>query len=169
MQFDKNLLFFGNSPYQSVSDYTSLAGFTATSPGWSSPAINLGVAEDMGIGDGEAVPKLALYVGAGITSSSAGFLLNVQFRGSTDSTHWTVYAESGPLSTASFVAGAKIFPIDVPHRPAGAALPQYYDINIAATGTNGSDTISAGSLFGGIVIQRTDNPVGLYRSGFSVI
>ena len=166
MNFDKNLLFFGNSPYQSLSDYTTLVGVTAS--GLASTAINLQVAQDLGIGDGEAVPKVALYVGNAITSSSASLTIQVQFRGSTDSVHWTVYAESDALTTASYLAGAKLLPIDIPHRPAGASLPQYYDINLVV-GNAGSTALSAGSIFGGIVIQRTDNPVGLYPSGFTVI
>lgn len=167
MFFDSQLVFFGTAPYASVSNYQSLAGLV--SAGTASAAINLTVAEDMGIGDGEAVPKLAIFVGTAVTSACTGTNINVQFRGSTDSSHWTVYAESGPLTTASFTAGAKIFPIDVPHRPAGAALPQYYDLNLAVTGVGGSETISAGSILAGIVIQRFDNPVGLYSSGFTVV
>ena len=132
-----------------------------------STVVDMGVAEDLGIGDGEAVPKLALYIGTAVTSASTGLRINVQFRGSTDSSAWTVYAESGALTTASFTANTKIFPIDVPHRAAGAAVPRYYDINLAVTGTNGTDTISAGTIIGGIVIQRSDNPAIQYPAGYS--
>lgn len=167
MNFDKQLLFFGSSPFQSVSDFTSLAGVTST--GITSSTIDLGVAQDMGIGDGEAVPKLALYIGAGITSSSASLTVNVQFQGSTNSSTWTTYAESGATTTATLVAGAKLFPIDVPVRPAGAALPRYYRLNIDVGPSGAAASISTGSLYGGIVLQRTDNPVGYYPSGFSVV
>lgn len=167
MFFDSQLVFFGSSPYASVSNYQSLAGVTAG--GTASATINLGVPEDMGIGDGEAVPKLAIFVGTAVTSACTGTRINVQFRGSTDSTNWTVYAESGPLATSSFIAGAKIFPIDVPHRPAGASIPQYYDLNLAITGVGGAETISAGSVLAGIVIQRADNPSIKYSSGFTVV
>ncbi len=166
MNLDTQLLFFGSSPYQSVSDFTSLVGTTGS--GITSSTIDLGVAMDMGIGDGEAIPKLALYIGTGVTSSSASLTLNVQFQGSTNSTTWTTYAESGAATTASYAAGAKVFPIDVPHRSAGAALPRYYRINLDV-GTAGSTAISTGSIFGGIVLQRTDNPGGLYPSGFVVV
>jgi hypothetical protein len=167
MLFDSQLVFFGSAPYASVSNYQTLAAVTAG--GTASATIDLGVAEDMGIGDGEAVPKLAFYVGTAVTSACTGTTINVQFRGSTDSTHWTVYAESGALTTASFTAGAKIFPIDVPHRPAGAALPRYYDLFLSVAGVGGSETISAGSVLAGIVIQRNDNPVGKYASGYTVV
>lgn len=167
MNFDKGLLFFGSSPYQSVSDYTSIVGTTST--GITSSTIDLGVAMDMGIGDGEAIPKLALYVGTAITSSSASLTVNVQFQGSTNSTTWTTYAESGATTTATLTAGSKLFPIDVPHRAAGAAMPRYYRLNIDVGPSGAAASISTGSLFGGIVLQRTDNPVGRYPAGFSVV
>lgn len=165
MIFDTNLVFWGASPW-TAGNFTSLAGLTGST---TSTVINLQVPEDMGIGDGEAVPKLAIYTGSGITSASGSMNLNVQFQGSTDSSNWTTYAESGALSTASFVAGGPIFPIDVPKRPAGAALPQYYRLQLAMTG-NGTASISAGSIMAGIVVQRadSDNTLGNYPSGFSV-
>ena len=163
---DTNLIFFGSAPF-TAGNFKSLATLTAS--GTVSAAINLGVPEDMGIGDGEAIPKLAIYIGTGVTSACASTNINIQFRGSTDSVNWTVYAESGALSTASFAAGVKVFPIDVPHRPAGAALPQYYDLNLAFTGVGGSETISGGTIWAGIVIQRDDNPGGQYPSGFTVV
>lgn len=164
--FDKNLVFFGSSPYQSVSNYQSLSGITGS--GTASGAINLTVAEDLGIGPGVAVPKIAAYIGTAITSSSASLAINIQFQGSTDSSNWTTYIESGPLTTASFTAGAKVAPWDVPHRAPGASLPQYYRLNLAVTG-NTNESVSSGSILAGIVIDRTDNPVGLYSSGFTVV
>jgi hypothetical protein len=122
----------------------------------------------MGIGDGVAIPKVALYIGTGVTSASTSLTVQFQFQGSTDSTNWTTYVESDALTTASLVAGAKVFPIDVPHRPPGVSLPQYYRVKALLGATNGTDTISAGTIIGGIVIQRDDNPVGLYASGFTV-
>lgn len=165
MNFDVNLLFFGTTPYQSVADYQTLVGVTAST---GSTVINLGVAEDMGIGDGEAVPKIALYIGNGITSSCGSLRINTQFQGSTNSTNWTTYAESGALATSSYTASSKILPLDVPHRPAGASLPQYYRIYLELTGNGAGESISTGSIFGGLVIQREDNPVRYYASGFSV-
>jgi hypothetical protein len=166
MLADVNLLFWGSSPYASVSNFTSLANLTNSS---ASTVINLGVAEDMGIGDGEAVPKVAIYVGTGFTSACTSQKLNFQFQGSTDSSNWTTYVETGVLATSSLTAGNKIFPIDVPHRPPGISLPQYYRINVTSSGNAASEAISAGSLWGGIVIQRDDNPVGSYPSGFVVV
>lgn len=166
MQFDSQLVFFGSAPYASVSDYQTLVGVTNST---GSKVINLGNARDLGIGDGEAVPKVALYLGAAITSSCSSLRLNFQFQGSTDSTNWTTYVESGAIATTTLVANAKVLPIDVPHRAPGAALPLYYRINIAQTGNASGESISTGSIFGGIVIQRSDNPISQYPSNFVVV
>ena len=169
MFFDVQTLFWGKSPYQSLSNFASVA---ATATLTTSMTINLGVAEDLGIGQGEAQPCIALYVGTGITSASTSMTINWQFLGSTDSTTWTVYAETGALTTASFAAGANIFPIDVPKRPAGAALPQYYQMRGVIAGTDGTATISTGTVMGGIIVGgRNDmsDTLGLYTSGFTVV
>lgn len=165
MIFDTNLVFWGTAPYGSASNFQSFAGLTGSS---ASNAINLAVPEDMGIGDGEAVPKLAIYVGTAFTSASGSMNLNMQFQGSTDNTAWTTYAESGTGTTASYAAG-NIFPISIPKRPLGAALPQYYRLNLAMTG-NGTASVSSGTILAGIVIQRSDavDTLGNYPSGFSV-
>lgn len=162
-----NLGFWGNSPYQSASNFVSIAG-TATQT--VSQVINLGVAEDMGIGNGEAQPQIALFVGAGITSSCTSMRLNFAFQGSTDSNNWTTYAESGALATSSFAAGANVLPIHVPKRPAGIALPQYYRMLCTITGNTNSETISSGSLMGGINLGNNDayDTMGQYNSGFTV-
>ena len=166
MIFDTNLVFYGSAPY-TAGNFFNLAGTTATT---TSSVINLQVPEDMGIGDGEAVPKLAIYVGTAVTGASGGMTINVQFQGSTDSSNWTTYAESGALTTASFVSGGPIFPIDIPKRPAGAALPQYYRLSLGVA-ANGTASITAGTIMAGIVIQRadSDNTSGAYPSGFTVV
>ena len=168
MIFDSNLVFWGTTPYSSASNFATLVGVTGA--GTASLVINLQVAEDMGIGDGEAVPKLAIYAGTSVTSASNSATINLQFQGSTDSSNWTTYAETGALTTASFASGASIFPIDVPKRPPGVALPQYYRLNMQWAG-NGTASISAGTILAGIVLQRSDSvdTLGLYPSGFSVV
>lgn len=166
MIFDINNIFFGTSPF-TAGNYVSLAGLTGST---ASTVINLQVAEDMGIGDGVAVPNLAVYIGTGITSASGTATINLQIQGSTDSSNWTTYAESGGLTTASFAANSgPVFPIALPKRPAGAALPQYYRLNVVLAG-NSASSISTGTIMAGIVLQRadSDNTLGQYKSGFSV-
>lgn len=167
MLFDVNNIFFGSAPYASVSNFASLAALTAS--GTSSTVINQGVAQDAGIGDGEAIPKIYATIGTAITSASAGLRINWQIQGSTDSTNWTTYGESGALATSSFAAGAYVLPLDLPKRPYGAALPQYYRMNMAVTGIT-NETISSGTIMAGLVLQRSDNAdtLGQYPSGFTV-
>jgi len=167
MIFDLNNMFFGSAPFASASNFQSLATLTAS--GTTSTVINMGVKQDMGIGDGVAIPKVAVVVGTGITSASAGLRLNWQFQGSTDSTNWTTYAETGANSTASYTAGSYILPIDLPRRPSGVALPQYYRMAMAVTGIT-NETITIGTILGGLVLSRDDagDTLGQYASGFTV-
>lgn len=167
MLFDAQNIFWGSSPYNTSGNFISLAAITAS--GTTSTVINMGVAQDMGIGDGKAIPKIAVVIGTGITSASTGLRINWSIDGSTDSTNWTTYSETGPLATSSFIAGSYILPIDVPRRPSGVALPQYYRMRGAITGIT-NETVSTGTIFGGIVLSREDtaDTGGKYPSGFSV-
>ena len=124
-----------------------------------------------GIGNGPDTPMVELTIGTAVTSSCASTLINAQFQGSTNSTAWTTYAESGANSTASWGVGAQILPINVPRRPTGAALPLYYRVNLVVTGAVAGETISTGSIIGGIVLARADSPdtLGSYPAGFTVV
>ncbi len=169
MLFDSNLLFYHATTAYSFTagEFVSLVGITSSSAG---AVINLGNARDLGIGNGPDTPMVELTVGTAFTSSCSSMLINAQFQGSTNSTLWTTYASSGAASTASWAAGAQILPINVPRRPTGAGLPLYYRVNVAVTGTLASESISTGTLLGGIVLARADSPdtLGQYPSGFSV-
>ncbi len=170
MFFDVNNLFYhvGGVYAFTAGEYVNVSGTTASS---ASSVINMGVKQDMGIGDGEFIPKVAVYTSTGITSACSSVKINWQFQGSTDSSNWTTYVESGSNSTASYGAGVNILPIDVPKRPAGVALPQYYRLNMVLSGNANGEAMSAGTLIGGLVIQRADNAdtLGQYPSGFSVV
>lgn len=168
MLFDNTNLFWhqGSAYGFTAGEFVSFAGVTGSS---ASTAINLGTARDLGIGDGMEVPHIALTIGTAFTSSLATMSINWAFQGSTDSTTWTTYVETGSLTTASFAAGNSILPIAVPRRPSGVALPLYYRVLATVTG-NGTASISTGTVIGGIVIARADNAdtLDLYPAGFSV-
>lgn len=169
MLFDSGLLFYhaGSGTQLTAGEYVNLAGATSSS---ASTVINLGNARDLGIGDGPDTPMLALSIGTGVTSTCQSLLINAQFQGSTNSTLWTTYAESGAASTASYQAGYKVLPINVPRRPTGAGLPLYYRVNLALTGNGSAESISTGTIVGGIVLLRSDSgdTLGQYPSGYSV-
>jgi hypothetical protein len=172
MLFDQTLLFFhtGTAYNMTSGEAMSLVG-VGTASSSTGLVINLGNARDLGIGPGEEIPQVAVNIASAITSSCASMQINAQFQGSTDSTHWTTYAETGAASTASFAAGAAVFPLAVPRRPSGVALPLYYRMNVVVTGANAGETISTGSIIGGIVLARADSAGTLdqYGAGFTVV
>lgn len=171
MLFDDTLLFFqtGTANSFTAGEFVSLVG-VGTASACSSTVINLGNARDLGIGNGPDTPMVSLTIGTAVTSSCASTLINALFQGSTDSTTWTTYAASGAASTASWAVGAQILPINVPRRPTGAALPLYYRVSLVVTGANAGETISTGTILGGIVLARADSrdTLGMYPAGFSV-
>ncbi len=167
MLFDSNLLFWhATSAYQyTAGEFVSLVGTTGTT---TSSVIDLGVARDLGIDGGVNEPKLAMFIGTGITSSSSSMLIEAQFQGSTNSTLWTTYLSSGALSTASYAAGAVVLPFNVPRRPTGAGLPRYYRVQLIVSGTGGTPGISTGTIVGGIVLTRGDvDTFNQYSAGYS--
>jgi hypothetical protein len=175
MLFDSALLFFHAGSGTTLvfnftaGEFVNVAG-SGTASACASTVINLGNARDLGIGNGPDTPMVSLTVGTAFTSSCASTLINAQFQGSTNSTLWTTYAESGAASTASWAVGAQILPINVPRRPTGAGLPLYYRVNLAFTGANAGETLSTGTIIGGIVLARADSAdtLGMYPAGFSV-
>lgn len=133
-------------------------GPNATTQGGSLP-----FGEDLGIGDGEAFPKVGVYVGTAITTTDSA-TLNIQFQGSTDSSFWETYIETGPLAASLLTAGAAIAKLDWPHRKVASKMPRYVRLNYdIATGT-----FTAGTLSAYVMLQRDDWPLGLYPSGFTV-
>jgi hypothetical protein len=166
MIFDVNLLFFHqlNTFAFTSGEYVSLAGVTAAT---GSTVINLGNPRDLGRGQGEGTPQVAVVVGTGITSACTGLTVTAAFQGSTDSTNWTTYAETVHATTASLAAGSYIFPQSVPRKPSNAAMPLYYRL-LVTPGGQGATAISSGTLIGGIVLDRAENDSGSYPSGFTV-
>lgn len=137
------------------------------------PALaNLQGARDIGIGDDPAL-KLLVQVIAAITGGTS---LQVILQGATDdgtgaastySNWWVspVYAE------ATLVAGARLMDMDMPRPPAGVAIPRFLRLGYVSVGTH-----TAGSLYGGIVLDRMDQPytstsnavMGGYPAGINV-
>lgn len=169
MLFDVQSLFFhtGSAFAMTSGEYVSLVGTTES--GLGSDVINLVNPRDLGIGDGEAIPKIACFIGTSVTTANTTASIFLRFQGSTDSTNWTTYVQSGPLTTASLTAGTSVFMVDIPPVPAGVALPTYYRMFFDIEQAGGTATISAGTILSGVVLSRDNNNVGQYASGFSVI
>ena len=99
---DSTLLFWhtGNVYNMTSGEFVTFANLLTTASS-SSTVINLGNPRDLGVGPGQEMPTVDVVVGTAFTSSSAGLTLNLQFQGSTDSSTWTTYQETGANSTAS--------------------------------------------------------------------
>lgn len=119
--------------------------------------------EDLGIGDGEAMPKVAAYVQtANLTTNSA--TLQIQFQGSTDSTNWDTYVETPALAASVLTAGRKVAAFDWPHRGPNQSLPRYVRLNYVV----GTGAFTTGTIFAAIVLQRDDWPANLYPANYTV-
>lgn len=169
MIFDvQNLFYHTGSAFAFTSgEFQSLVGTTES--GLGSSVINLTNPRDLGIGDGEAIPKIAAIIGTSVTTANTTATVRLSFQGSTDSTNWTTYVETPALTTASLTAGSFVLMVDVPPVPAGVSMPTYYRLFLDVDNTGGTQTISAGTILAGIVLQRDNNNVGQYASGFTVI
>ena len=130
--------------------------------------------EDLGIG----AMRLMLLCTIGTAFTTGGTSLNIALQGAVDASSgsypanfssltWSTYAETGAIAAATLIAAganAQIPLFDWPHRLLAASMPRFIRMLYTPVGTLASGTIS----FCGIVLQRQDNPVGLYPSGFSV-
>lgn len=132
---------------------------TVTSTGDSTNIVDLVNPRDMGIGDDPAL-KLMIYVTTAYTTTDAGTLV-VKVDGSTDNSTYSIYAESRAYVAADMIAGAKLFPIDLPHRGPGEALPRYYKLVFTVT-----NHFTAGALTAAFVLDRNDYPA--YPAGVTV-
>lgn len=126
--------------------------------------LDLKVGRDIGVGDDPAM-KLAIYVTTTFTAGGAA-TLTIQAQGAPDNAGvpgtYVTYAESRAYALADLVAGAKLFPIDWPHRDPSHAvtLPRFLRLNyVVATGP-----MTAGALDAKLVLDRQDStiyPAGL--------
>lgn len=125
---------------------------------------NLQGFRDLGIGDNPAL-KINCQVVAAFTSAGAG-TMSVALQGAPDNgsgapgafTTWyvsPVYA----LATLA-VVGAQLLPMDMPRPPAGIGMPAFLRLLY----TVATATMTAGSVFSALVLDRTDYiayPAGL--------
>lgn len=115
----------------------------------STNVIDLLNARDMGIGDDPAL-KIACFVTTAFSSTDSA-TLTVQAQGSTDNSTYTTYAESRAFSAADLTIGAKLFPIDWPHRSV-TALPRYLRLAYAISTLH----FTPGALTSMLVLDRQD-------------
>lgn len=103
--------------------------------------------EDLGVGDGKNTPKIVISVSTAFATGT-GATLNFQFQGSTNSSAWTTYIESGAIAASALTKGAT-WVFDWPRKALGASLPRYvrtyYEL--------GTGTFSTGTLEANVVLN----------------
>jgi len=122
---------------------------------------------DLGIGDGEAFPKVFCDITsmAGVSGSAS---INIQFQGSTDSTNWTTYVETGAIASTSITTPAKVAAFDWPlRRLTTDALPRYVRLNYVLTG--GGQFTGSALISAWIALQRSDWSAGKYPSNYVAV
>ena len=130
-------------------------------------ALNIGYGtifgEDLGRGNGIGSPRVVVSVGTALTSTNSA-TLNVAFQGSTDSSTWTTYIETGAIAASGLTLNKRIADFSWPVVPSGAALPRYVRLYYqVATGVFATGTISAF-----VTLDSQLNNVGDYPEAFVV-
>lgn len=119
---------------------------------------------DLGVSEGMNKAKIVVGISTAFTSTNSA-TLNFQFQGSTDSSSWTTYIESGAIAAANLTKGtAWVF--DWPRKAIGAAMPKYVRMYYTlATGQMTTGTIEAN------VVLNADGWVGIadqYPANYTV-
>src|SRR5260221_13993257 len=155
MIYDNNLIFSNNQAITATAASTSVIDLQG------GLAINVGpnatvFGEDIGIGDGVAMLKVAAFVTTTFTAAGAGTLV-VALQGAPDTGAsepggtpgtYVTYAQTGVIALADLVAGMKIAALDWPPvQPNSSPLPRYLRLNYTvATGP-----MTAGNIFAGLL------------------
>jgi len=130
----------------------------------STNVIDLTVQEDIGDGSGQADLEIIVQVATTMTATTTTATLTCAFEGSTNSTTYTIFAQSDAISTASLTQGTQILNIKVPMRRLviGDAKPRYLKLVYTCSATFGAGAVTA--WIGG---DRQTNTG--YPSGFTVL
>jgi hypothetical protein len=119
---------------------------------------------DLGVSEGMNKPKIVVSIPTAFTSTNSA-TINFQFQGSTDSSAWTTYIESGALAATALVAGAA-WVFDWPRKAIGAAMPKYVRMYYAL----GAGQMTTGTINANVVINA-DGWVGIadqYPANYTV-
>jgi hypothetical protein len=109
---------------------------------------------DLGVSEGMNKPKIVVSIPTAFTSTNSA-TLNFQFQGSTDSSTWTTYIESGAIAATALTAGAA-WVFDWPRKALGAAMPKYVRMYYAL----GTGQMTTGTIHANVVLNA-DGWVGI--------
>jgi len=164
MIMDSQLQFSSAQPVTTI----STASTTITAYDESGGNTNIGTATrfgtDLGVSEGKDKAKIVVSIPTAFTSTNSA-TLNIQFQGSTDSSTWTTYIESGALAATVLTSGAA-WVFDWPRKALGAAMPRYVRMYYAlGTGVMTTGTVNAN------VVLNADGWVGIadqYPANYTV-
>jgi|WetSurMetagenome_2_1015567.scaffolds.fasta_scaffold00850_7 hypothetical protein len=109
---------------------------------------------DLGVSEGFNKAKIVVSFPVAFTTTNSA-TLNIQFQGSTDSSTWTTYIESGAIAAASLTQGAA-WVFDWPRKALGAAMPKYVRMYY----TLGTGQMTTGTINANVVLNA-DGWVGI--------
>lgn len=119
---------------------------------------------DLGVSEGKDKAKVVVSIPTAFTSTNSA-TINFQFQGSTDSSTWTTYIESGAIAATNLPAGAT-WVFDWPRKALGAAMPKFVRMFYAlGTGQMTTGTINAN------IVLNADGWVGIadqYPANYTV-
>src|SRR5215471_3588072 len=194
--FDSNLIFSNNQAITASAASTNVIDLqgglliNAGQPFRAGTAQSV-FGEDIGIGDGVAIPKIAAFVTTAFAPGTATLQIQAQY--APDTAQWAaglpgyppplgggsypapggtpgsyVTAAETPAAGilgSAMVIGTRIAAFDWPPvQVPGIPLPRYLRLNYVVA----SGPFTGGNLFAGIVLQRQDNIVGLYPNNYAV-
>lgn len=123
----------------------------------STNVIDLQNARDMGVGDNPAMKVMITVTTAYLTTDAGTMTITVE--GSTDNSTYSVYASTRAYTASEMTVGRQLFPIDLPARPVGDAVPRYYKLVYTV-----ANHFTAGAVTAALVLdnqQYTAYPAGI--------
>lgn len=140
MLIDANLV-FDQGTYAAATGMIGVAQFGSDTTTTSTNTLDMINQRDMGdapSGPGELAVKVQVT-----TAYTGGTSVNFQFQGSTDTTTWTTYSETGAIPVASLGIG-KAIKLPLPQvNPTDGAIPRYYRMAYVNVGANTAGSVIA--------------------------
>ncbi|MBZ5616224.1 MAG: hypothetical protein LAO23_19625 [Acidobacteriia bacterium] len=111
-------------------------------------------ARDIGIGDDPALKlNIQVTVAFGGGTSLITNLQGAPDNGSGAAGSFTTFLTGATVLEANLTPGQQLLPVDVPRPPQGSYIPRFLQLQYVTSGTH-----TSGKLFGGIVLDRIDQP-----------
>ena len=176
MFFDNSLYFSQAQAITATANSTSIYDVTGAGSG-NAPSLSFGNAstfgDDMGIGDGVAIPYLIVNIGTAFATANSG-TLQVSLQEAPDNgsnapgTYTTIYS-SAVFAASALTANTQLLMVQVPPRPAGTALPRFYRVvYTVATGSFSAGTVTAALAINPPSLNGQYPTYGQYPANFTV-